>query len=135
MGLGSDLTADEIRALRDALGSLGRDSDREITLDGLLNRWSLLVASVERGYDDTIYDYLNELAVREHLQMLLDCSSSSLRAKLDDLIGPWDRRFFEATTPTRRPLIARQTSEFWWNRVPTRLRGELKADLEASGLV
>ena len=36
----------------------------EDTLGALLRGWSRFVTAVERGYDDTIYEYTNELSVR-----------------------------------------------------------------------
>ena len=54
-----ELTPEE----RDELARLlGEDS-----LGSLLRRWSEFVTQVERGYDDSIYEYTNDLSVRGRL--------------------------------------------------------------------
>jgi hypothetical protein len=110
---------------RDELARLlGEDS-----LGALLRRWSDLVSAVERGYDDSIYEYTNDLAVRNRLDELAAGASPGLRAKLDRAVAEDDRRFTAATEEAARPL---GTSR-WSRRVPAHRVGELADDLESLG--
>ena len=52
------------------------------TLGALLRGWADLVTRVERGYDDSIYEYTNDLSVRDRLERLVQgagrgCAPSS----------------------------------------------------------
>ena len=116
-----ELTPEE----RDELARLlGEDS-----LGELLRRWSDLVAQVERGYDDSIYEYTNDLAVRTRLDEVAAAAGPGLRAKLDGALAEDDRRFTAATEEAARPLGRSP----WAHRVPTRRVGELAEDLESLG--
>jgi hypothetical protein len=37
----------------------------EFTVEQMVSDWGQLVAMVERGYDDSIYEYLNDLSCRD----------------------------------------------------------------------
>ena len=49
------------------------------SLDALLREWRAFVTQVERGYDDSIYEYTNDLSVRDRLERLLAGAGPSLR--------------------------------------------------------
>jgi hypothetical protein len=106
---------------------LGRD-----TLGALLRGWSDLVTQVERGYEDSIYEYTNDLSVRDRLQRLVDGAGPGLRAQLEGALAEDDRRFEAATEDSPRPLGAGRPAS-WWRRVPRRRVGELAEDLESLG--
>lgn len=55
----------EVRELKKALEKWSRRSKKEVTLNGLLNGWAEFVRQVERGYTFSIYDYINDLSVRD----------------------------------------------------------------------
>jgi hypothetical protein len=104
------------------------------SLNELLGQWTAFVRAVERGYDDSIYEYTNDLAVRDLLEDLLLESSSSLRIKLEAAIAPIDKRFVSATEPAATPLrTTKGELATWWVRVPSRRIGELADDLESMG--
>jgi hypothetical protein len=125
MTAGLDLDPDQ----RDELARLlGGDS-----LGALLNDWSRFVTEVERGYRDSIYEYENDLSVRDLLERVVTAASPGLRAKLERAVADDDRRFRAATEETDRPLRALGDPPWWWRRVPTRLVGELADDLESYG--
>ena len=97
----------------------------------MLRRWSDFVTAVERGYDDSIYEYTNDLSVRDHLERVVAGAGPGLRAKLDAALAADDRRFTAATEEAARPLGADSSS--WWGRVPRRRVGELAEDLKSLG--
>jgi hypothetical protein len=99
------------------------------TLGGLLRKWSRFVTEVERGYDDSIYEYTNDMAVRARLERVVAGASLGLRAQLERALAADDRRFTAATEDAARPL----GSSRWAQRVPTHRVGELAEDLAALG--
>ena len=121
MSAGLELTPQE----RDELARLlGEDS-----LGALLRRWGDFVTAVERGYDDSIYEYTNDLAVRGRLDEVAAGAGPGLRAKLEGALAEDDGRFTAATEEAARPLGRSR----WSRRVPTRRFGELADDLGSLG--
>ena len=111
---------------RDELARLlGEDS-----LGSLIQDWRRLIAAVERGYEDSIYEYTNDLSVRDRLERVIACASSGLRAQLEGVLAAEDKRFEAATEEAARPLGVAYTG-WWWQRVPLRRVGELAQDLRA----
>jgi len=100
------------------------------SLGSLLQDWKRFVTAVERGYDDSIYEYTNDLSVRDRLERVLAGASPGLRAQLERALAADDARFEAATGEAARPLGATYTT-WWWRRVPLRLGGELAEDLRA----
>jgi hypothetical protein len=96
------------------------------SLGELLRGWSDLVRQVERGYEFSIYDYTNDLSVRDRLERVVAGASPQHQRALADA----DRRFTAATEESPRPLSTSKTS-WWWRRVPLRRVGELAEDLES----
>ena len=100
------------------------------TLGSLLQEWGHFVTAVERGYDDSIYEYTNDLSVRDRLERIVTGASPGLRAQLEGALAADDGRFEAATEEAARPLAATYTT-WWWRRVPRRRAGELADDLES----
>ena len=129
-----DLTREEREELARLLAELAARTGREDSLDAMLGRWSAFVTSVERGYEDSIYEYTNDLSVRDRLESVAAGAGPALRVKLQRASGEDDRRFEAATQEAGHPL-----GEFaegappWWRRVPRRRVGELAEDLDALG--
>jgi hypothetical protein len=121
-----DLTPEEREQLKSLLAAGGE------SLNELVRRWTDLVRAVEHGYDDSIYEYTNDLSVRDRLEDLVTAASPTLRAKLERALAPVDERFTAATEEAARPLGERSP---WWRRVPKRREGELAEDLRALGHV
>jgi hypothetical protein len=130
-----DLSPEEQAELARLLAELAERSGREDSLDSMLRRWSGLVNQVERGYDDSIYEYTNDLSVRDRLERVAHGAGPGLRAKLDGRLADDDRRFEAATEEGARPLgeFGEASPPWWWRRVPRRRAGELAEDLESLG--
>ena len=129
-----DLTEEEREELAHLLAELAARTGREDSLNAMLGRWSAFVTTVERGYDDSIYEYTNDLSVRDRLEGVAAGAGPALRAKLHGALADDDRRFAAATQEADRALgeFAGEAPS-WWRRVPRRRVGELAEDLDALG--
>ena len=104
------------------------------SLNALLGGWDTFVTRVERGYDDSIYEYTNDLSVRDRLERVVQGAGPGLRGKLAGALAEDDRRFEAATEEAARPLGEfPDASPAWWRRVPRRRVGELAEDLASLG--
>jgi hypothetical protein len=130
-----DLDTQEQAELARLLAELAERSGRSDSLDAMLRRWSDLATQVERGYDDSIYEYTNDLSVRDRLERLVQGAGPGLRARLEGRLAEDDRRFEAATEASARPLgeFGEASPPWWWRRVPRRRAGELAEDLESLG--
>jgi hypothetical protein len=130
-----DLSPDEQQELARLLAELAQRADRADSLNAMLGRWSAFVARVERGYDDSIYEYTNDLSVRDRLERVVQGAGPGLRAKLEHALAEGDRRFAAATEESARPLgeFGEASPPGWWRRMPRRRGGELAEDLESLG--
>lgn len=126
-----DLTQTERDELARLLAELTPPED---SLNALLGAWRAFVSAVERGYESSIYEYTNDLALRDRLERVAAGAGEALAAKLRGAFAEDDRRFAAATEAAARPL-----GEFagepppWWRRVPRCRTGELAEDLAALG--
>jgi len=129
-----DLTPEEREQLARLLAELATRTGREDSLGAMLGRWRDFVTAVERGYDDSIYEYTNDLSARDHLEAVAAGADPALRAKVQGAIAEDDRRFEAATQEADQPL-GKFTGEAptWWRRVPRRRVGELAEDLDPLG--
>lgn len=135
MNLRVELNPEERSELESLLRQTAAESTQR-SLNELLGHWSDFVRAVERGYDDSVYEYTNDLSVRDRLEKLVAAASPTLRQKLESVIAPVDERFAVATEPAARSLsetVGNVAS--WWRRVPKLRVGELADDLEAMGNV
>ena len=131
-----DLSPDEQQELARLLAELATSSGREQSLGAMLRGWDELVRQIERGYGDSIYEYTDDLSVRDRLERVVEGAGSALRAKLQARLDESDRRFEAATEESARPLAKpRDMRAPWWHRVPVRRIGELADDLESLGYV
>ena len=123
--------------LQSALQQFSESAGYRISLDYLLERWGRFVSAVEQGYSDSIYEYANDLAVRNLLKKIETDAPSSLRASLAAYLAPLDRRFFEATRAAEKtiPGLAQPSDAPWSVRIPKKADGELLDDLRSHGLI
>jgi hypothetical protein len=108
-----------------------------LSLEGMLERWTRIVIEVEEGYGDSIYEYANDVAIRDVLRRIEIDGPSSLRSSLAAYLEPLDRRFFEATNETSRSLpgLVSSPGSPWRTRLPKNPQGELLSDLRAADLI
>lgn len=129
-----EFTAAETRELGELLAA--HASGR--TFEKLSGDWVRMVEQIEAGYDDSIYEYTNDLAARDILRRVLAAASASLAEKLRGAIADTDQRFMAATTEAKKPLgkiSDKEKDAFWWFRAPKKLSAELKADLKSEGMI
>lgn len=123
-----------MQTLEPILAELAQRSGRKQTLDRLLNRWSRFVSKVEVGYRLSIYDYTNDLSIRDFLQVILNsCRSTDIHARLSEWIQIWDNRLIFVTKQVEKPLLPPLEEEalgWWWFRIPLHSGDELKKDVE-----
>lgn len=124
----------ELAELLKALDMLSVKHKKKVTLNGLLTNWAYLVTTVERGYDDCIYEYTNDLSVRDMIETVLTSVSASAGAKIRKAVAPWDERFERATGRSNVSLNKGDLRHAWWNRIPHKLSNELGEDLRDRGI-
>ncbi|UCB56615.1 MAG: hypothetical protein JSV30_05240 [Candidatus Omnitrophota bacterium] len=127
-----EFSKDEQKALEEIISRLSKRAKQKFTLDSLLGKWSAFIADVEKGYSGTVYDYTNDLSVRDLLEELIIEAPPNAGAKLMAAIQKLDQKFIKLTQEAAFPFGSWQEGKapFWWKRIPLKLRGELKEDLE-----
>ena len=124
-----------VRAFRDA-GKVAK----HVTLMGLLDSWSGLVEAVELGYEESVYEYANDVDSRAILGRVASSASPQASEALLLWLRPWDERYESATLRAAAPFHGRadpsdpHAASRWHWRIPRRLVGELRSDLQAMGL-
>lgn len=131
-----ELSLDETAEVQAQLDAIAAVVGFTPTLGELLTEWAVFVARLEIGYDDSIYDYLDDLATRDLLQQIMDTASLTLRQKLASALQSWDVRFTQAThtVDDTQAQIAWNGDSAWDRRVPNVLTGDLASDLRGAGL-
>ncbi len=131
------LSPEERNILQQILLIQSQRAKHPITLHQLINDWARFVTAVERGYEDSIYEYTNNLSTRDLIQAILDKAPSQLRGKLLSVIEPWDRRFLASTQAVEQSVMSRENGDAapWHVRVPVHLGPELEADLRSEGML
>lgn len=102
------LTPEDRDALQKILKAQSERAQKPITLNKLVNEWVNFVATIERGYNESIYEYLNDLSTRDLLQEILDNVDPTLVAKLMTVIEPSDRRFFASVRHDKNTFKIKQ---------------------------
>jgi hypothetical protein len=116
MTLQVNLSAEEREELDSALRVLAERLKAPVSLGGLVKSWEQFVGEIERGYRLTIYDYTNDLTVRDDLEHLVSGVSAGLRRRLMEAVKSVDDRFEAATEEADKFLLPRPHR--WWRRIP-----------------
>jgi hypothetical protein len=96
----------------------GSGRTRGVSPTGDLALWDGFVKSCEAGYDDSLYDYLYELQVRDALELALnDAPLTRLEGydRFQTKVQAIDQRFKQVAT-THLP-VANPTGLGWWRLV------------------
>jgi hypothetical protein len=131
------LSPEEQRTLDRVLAAESESGAPAVSFRELVAGWESFVRQVERGYDGSIYEYTNDLSIRDRLQRVLAAAPADLARRAADLLGPADERFQAATRPSIRPVApgVRGDRAAWWFRVPLKLLAELEEDLRSEGVI
>jgi hypothetical protein len=129
------LTPAEHQAVMEVLRRRGHHAvSGDAYVEDLLARWERFVQEVQSGYEFTIYDYVNDLNVRETLAEISELQPS-LKDKLATRLSPADSMFRENTTAIPRTLYKFGAASAWWYyRVPLRPGDELREDLRVASI-
>ncbi len=131
-------------ALRAYLDERGLEGDLlENGLAGLVERWEAIVSEVERGYELTIDDYLNDVDLRDILagawELASDDEAQPLRARRD-LADNRYRSVTQECPPLWGEAVTEEMGftpekEWWYFRRPRRPGQMLADDLAMDGLM
>ena len=122
-------TREDYESVDRATEELRRRGWRIFGINAAVDAWSDFVTSVEEGYGMNLDEYTNDVHVRAWPEQARQFLTTRVARSMDDQLAPLDARFREATQPTVRPLSGND-GEWWKNRLPIRLVGELAADVE-----
>ena len=130
-----ELTQEEQMAIEPILEELSEQARFNISLERLLDKLRIFIKEVENGYDFSIYDYLNDLTIRDHVEKILRTAPSTLLEKLSREIQIVDQRFKDATVKLEKPLRKdNKEVSWWWYRIPRNPGEELRDDLKSEGI-
>ncbi len=97
-----------------------------------IEAWQFFVTECEEGYQSSIYEYENELSVRDVIERALSIpglAEDSEGVLFADAIAKVDSRF--ASLLASGPEIAGEAVPWWRRRIPSHAGEELVADVEA----
>jgi hypothetical protein len=136
MALSLNLTPDENAQLQEAIRHhVASSQSPSFSVDGQLNKWQGLVNKIRNGYPLGVYDYTNELSSRNVLEDFAQHLSGSLEIKVRNVMKAIDEAFLDETEESSIILAGTAESSaklpWWWHRMPKKLEGELKEDIES----
>ena len=104
-------------------------------IESLVKKWAAFVHQVGRGYTATIYDYENDVTIRDKIDsLLMKHSSNSVIEFLQLRIEKLDDSFRRITIATENPpwKVSKNKNDpgWWWYRIPKKLVGDLEEDLK-----
>ena len=114
-----------------------RGWSQTFSLDEMLRSWWRLVAEVERGYDQMVDEYTNDLSCRDWLAAAWPLFSDHVRdlrrAELDAI----DDRFRKATLDDGGRALGQfaqieSKDGWWWRRLPVQRAGTFAAEVAAA---
>lgn len=115
----------------------------EAGLSGLVERWDETIASIERGYDGLLDEYLNDMDLRDILEDALEVAAVSRDNPVRLRVASADARVKRATVACG-PIWGREVAESeamdpalqWWYFIrPANPNDDLRLELEGEGLL
>ena len=113
-------------------------------LKKLLNKYQKFIEEIRAGYNFSIYDYINDLSIRDLLEEKVEHLAEEIKNKYLYKLHKLDIAFKRLTNEIKTPLILteftqtsskKRTTQWWYYRIPKNLGSELKKDLEEAGLI
>ncbi len=115
-----ELEPEHLAAANKVLGTLDI-AEHARSFRYLIGSWKRTVAEVERGYSDTVDEYLNDVSSRAILQRVIERVPPATRERLVELVSPVDERFRAVTVASRALEIYfrfNPETEWWYARIP-----------------
>jgi hypothetical protein len=114
----------------------GRGWSQTFSLNEMLRSWSRLVAEIERGYDQMVDEYTNDLSCRDWLAAAWPLFSDRVRDLRQPELDAIDERFRTATVDDEGQALGQFTQieskdGWWWRRLPSRRTGTFAAEVGA----
>lgn len=129
-GVMDDMTAEDYESVA-LVGQLLHEQGwrKAFTVNEMMATWQWLVAKVEVGYDENVYEYANDLACRDWLALAWPHLTERVREACHGTLTSLDARFLAATTEDADRRLSREQDEWWRRRLPVRRLGEFADDL------
>jgi len=126
------LTMQEEQTINLILEGFSGRAKRPLTLEQLIAEWEQFVSTLKKCYPFSIYDYQNDLSIRDLLQEILEQSPSSIREKIIRTVSPLDEQFKQLTYKINSPLLDGINPRYWWwYRFPKNAGNELRDTVES----
>ena len=122
---------DIVNDMLEQQATLARRAQRQ-SITQLLGAWDQFVQSVDEGYDWSIYEYTNDLSVRDRIAQVLAVIPPGSLEWIGEAVAATDARFRIATRDDES-MRSGAEQDWWRRRVPLRPGGELAADLASEG--
>lgn len=124
------LTHEDLAALDSAMKAVGSTSGFKASFQDLVE----FVHSLD-GYDFSIYDYDNDVCVRESMDLAIQRCPAPLQERAQAVLQELDQDFLSRTVPVERSCsLSTQVSVDWHSRLPKNPGSELAKDIESGNL-
>ncbi len=132
-----DLTVNEYEIVNNVILEISEQNKQNLTLNKIINGWEVFITQIEKGYVDSIYDYTNDLSLRNIISKVINNLPREIQKKLILRIKILDDKFISVTQEIDQPLGRgyNKQKEFWWFRIPKNVGGELEEDLKSQGYI
>src|SRR5689334_23295426 len=102
---------------------------KKFSVDEMTGAWRQLIGLIEAGYDQLVYEYINDLSCREWIALAWPMLTEHVRSVRQAEVDALDGQFIAATTEDKEGKLAQfyrvdAADGWWWQRIPTRRRGE-----------
>jgi hypothetical protein len=105
---------------------------KRFTLGEYVEKWRTFINKVRDGYGLTIYDYTNDVSIRDTIDIFIQSLPDHLKSTLPNDLYELDESYKSLTVGSPKPLmnIHNREIKWWWYRFPTNPEGELLEDLK-----
>lgn len=124
----------DLSKIREILTELSQKVKYQQSLNQLFSRWRRFCVEIQRGFSGTVYDYENELSVRDILEEIARSLSEDGRQKIQEHIKHDDNIFILATQKSVVPEHKKDIELEWWHkRIPIRFTEDLQQEFSDAG--